>query len=174
MSTPARPQFCCVMTPNIASASRSETASSTRRRARPRSKSRASGGDRRAACAISGAFTPGSRACAQARVTQGGFPMRALIALAVPALAGLVLMTPSAAAPLSLARPGIAPAGTQVQYGYGERREEYRERRDYDRDRWRDDTGGNGATAIATIGAAARGAARSAGCTRRRAAATDT
>jgi hypothetical protein len=65
--------------------------------------------------------------------------MRALIALAVPALAGLVLMTPSAAAPLSLARPGIAPAGTQVQYGYGERREEYSERRDYDRDRWRDD-----------------------------------
>jgi hypothetical protein len=66
--------------------------------------------------------------------------MRAMIALAAPALAGLVLIAaPSAAAPLAPARPDIAPLATQVQYGYGERREEYRERRDYDRDRWRDD-----------------------------------
>jgi hypothetical protein len=65
--------------------------------------------------------------------------MRTLIALAVPALAGAFLMTtPSAAAPLSLASPEAAPLVTQVQYGYGERREEYRER-DHDRDRWRDD-----------------------------------
>jgi hypothetical protein len=65
--------------------------------------------------------------------------MRTLIALAAPALAGLVLMaTPGVASPLSPARPEAAPLVTQVQYGYGERREEYRER-DYDRDRWRDD-----------------------------------
>ena len=71
--------------------------------------------------------------------------MRALIALAAPAIAGaFLLVTPSAAAPFALAKPETASAVTQVQYGYGERREEYRERRDYDGDRyrrreWRDD-----------------------------------
>ena len=65
--------------------------------------------------------------------------MRAFIVFAAPAIAGAVLIAqPSAAAPLSLARPQAAPLATQVQWGYGERREEYRER-DYDRDRWRDD-----------------------------------
>jgi hypothetical protein len=66
--------------------------------------------------------------------------MRTFLALAVPAIAGAVLMaTPSAAAPLSLARPDISALATQVQWGGGyERREEYRERRrDYDGDRWR-------------------------------------
>jgi hypothetical protein len=68
--------------------------------------------------------------------------MRTFIALAVPALAGAVLFaTPSNAAPLSVARPDAAPLATQVQWGYGERREEYRER-DYGRDRWRDDRRG--------------------------------
>jgi hypothetical protein len=56
-----------------------------------------------------------------------------------PALAGaFVMTTPGAAAPFSLASPEAAPLATQAQYGYGERREEYRER-DHDRDRWRDD-----------------------------------
>jgi hypothetical protein len=68
--------------------------------------------------------------------------MRTFFALAAPAIAGLVLTaSPSAAAPLSLARPNVAPLGTQVQYGYGERREEYRDdRREYRDDRrlWRD------------------------------------
>ncbi|MBV9393303.1 MAG: hypothetical protein JOZ84_02725 [Methylobacteriaceae bacterium] len=65
--------------------------------------------------------------------------LRTLIALAAPAIAGALLMTtPSAAAPFSPARPEAAPLTTQIQYGYGERREEYRER-DYDRDRWHDD-----------------------------------
>jgi hypothetical protein len=69
--------------------------------------------------------------------------MRALIALAAPALAGAFLIAaPSGAAPLSLARPDATPQATQVQWGgggYGERREEYREhRRDYDGDRWRE------------------------------------
>ena len=65
--------------------------------------------------------------------------MRTLIAFAIPAVAGAVLFaTPSAAAPFSHARPDAASLATQVQYGYGERREEYRER-DYDRDRWHDD-----------------------------------
>jgi hypothetical protein len=65
--------------------------------------------------------------------------MRTFLALAAPAIAGAVLMaTPSAAAPLSLARPDISALATQVQWGGGyERREEYRERRDYDGDRYR-------------------------------------
>jgi Ni/Co efflux regulator RcnB len=71
--------------------------------------------------------------------------MRTLIAFAVPAIAGLVMMAaPGTAAPVSLARPDVAPLGTQVQWGYGERREEYREPREYrreyrdDRRQWRD------------------------------------
>jgi hypothetical protein len=64
--------------------------------------------------------------------------MRTLIAFTVSAFAGAVLIAaPSAAAPLAQARPEAAPLATQVQYGYGERREEYRERRDYDGDRYR-------------------------------------
>jgi len=71
--------------------------------------------------------------------------MRALIALAAPALAGAFMFAaPSAAAPLSPTRSDAAALVTQVQYGgggYGERREEYRDdRREYrdDRRRWRD------------------------------------
>ncbi|MEA2840786.1 MAG: hypothetical protein QOF41_2116 [Methylobacteriaceae bacterium] len=68
--------------------------------------------------------------------------MRALIALAAPALAGAFLIAaPSGAAPLPLARPDAAPQATQVQWGgggYGERREEYREHRRDDGDRWRE------------------------------------
>jgi hypothetical protein len=76
--------------------------------------------------------------------------MRTLIALAAPAIAGaLMIAAPSQAAPLSLAPADAAPHALLVQYGgggYGERREEYRERRDFDGDRrfrerreWRDD-----------------------------------
>ena len=70
--------------------------------------------------------------------------MRVLIALAAPAIAGAVMIAgPSSAAPLALMRPDAAPHALQVQYGGGgygggyERREEYRERRDYDGDRYR-------------------------------------
>jgi hypothetical protein len=70
--------------------------------------------------------------------------MRALIALAGPAIAGAFLIAaPSSAAPLSLAQPAAASHALQVQYGgggYGERREERgygerRERHDFDGDR---------------------------------------
>jgi hypothetical protein len=79
--------------------------------------------------------------------------MRALIALAAPAIAGaLMIAAPSQAAPLSLAPADAAAHALQVQYGgggygerreergYGERREERgygerRERRDFDGDR---------------------------------------
>jgi hypothetical protein len=70
--------------------------------------------------------------------------MRALIALAAPAIAGaLMIAAPSQAAPLSLAPVDTAAHALQVQYGgggYGERREERgygerRERRDFDGDR---------------------------------------
>ena len=65
--------------------------------------------------------------------------MRTLIACSLPAIAGLVLIAaPSTAAPVSHAQPDAAPLTAKVQYGYGERREEYRERDD-DRDRWHDD-----------------------------------
>jgi hypothetical protein len=77
--------------------------------------------------------------------------MRALIALAAPAIAGALLIAGgSAAAPLSLAQPRAASDVLQVQWGGGygggyERREEYRddrrfrERREYrdDGDDWR-------------------------------------
>ena len=68
--------------------------------------------------------------------------MRALFAFAAPALAGAFMIAApsiaaSTAAPLSPAMREAAPPVTQVQYGYGERREEYRERRDYDGDRYR-------------------------------------
>jgi hypothetical protein len=67
--------------------------------------------------------------------------MRALIALAAPAIAGaFMIAAPSGAAPLSLAQPVAASDVLQVQYGYGERREErgYGERRRDDGDRWRE------------------------------------
>jgi hypothetical protein len=71
--------------------------------------------------------------------------MRALIALAAPAIAGALLIAgPSEAAPVSVMQPVVAASDVlQVQYGGGgygggyERREEYRERRDYDGDRYR-------------------------------------
>jgi hypothetical protein len=70
--------------------------------------------------------------------------MRALIALAAPAIVGASLIAaPGEAAPLSPAQSVAVSDVLQVQYGGGgygggyERREEYRERRDHDGDRYR-------------------------------------
>jgi hypothetical protein len=54
--------------------------------------------------------------------------MRALIALAAPAIAAAIMIAaPGNATPLSLAKPDTAPHALQVQYGGGgyERREGY-------------------------------------------------